>query len=162
MRPYRPRSKTGRVRLLDLEGEPHTVLNEEGKVYGELVVVRFLRAEPCGKTAKKAMYLCICSCGKNCEVAGTALRAAHNNTFSCGHIRQEMRSRCGEDALAFKHGHATQETLKTYYQTHYKKILADQKTAAALAETVRRKRGERTRFQFHPGNPLRSSAAEAG
>ena len=114
-RPYHCRSKTGRVRLLDLDGEPHTVLNEEGKVYGELFVVRFLRAQPCGKAAKKAVFLCICSCGQHCEVAGSCLRAAHNNTVSCGHVQAALRSQRGEAALGFKHGRCVEGYDKKLY-----------------------------------------------
>ena len=115
VRPYRPRSKTGRVRLLDLDGEPHTVLNEEGKVYGELFVVRFLRVTQYQGRKNAAVFLCVCSCSKHCEVIGSCLRAARNNTFSCGHVGAALRSQRGEDALAFKTGRCVEGYDKKIY-----------------------------------------------
>lgn len=114
VRPYRNRSKTGRVRVPDAEGVQHTILDETGKVYGELFVVRFLRVTQYQGRKNAAVFLCTCSCGQYCEVIGNALRRARNNTFSCGHVRQGLASQSGEHAIAFKHGHATKEHLPTY------------------------------------------------
>jgi hypothetical protein len=130
VRPYRNRSKTGRVRVADLDGNLHTVLDETGKVFGELFVVRLLRIHRNGG----AMFLCVCSCHQHCEVAGSALRAAANNTFSCGHIRRELASQRGEAAPGFKHGHSTIAALatSTYWKTYYKQVLAAKKNQVAV------------------------------
>ena len=127
VRPYFNRSLTGRVRVADQDGNLHTIYDLTGQVYGELFVVRFLRVNE----FRAAVFLCICSCLKHVEVTGGALRAEHNNTFSCGHIRREFASQRGSKAPAFKHGHATAETIKNYYATWTRPQMLKQNQKAA-------------------------------
>jgi hypothetical protein len=114
MRKYINRSKTGRIRVIDSDGAAHTILDERGAVYGELKVLELVSVNEFGI----AVFSCSCSCGQRCEVTGSALRAAHNNTFSCGHVFAAQR---GKNHPRYTHGHATQENLGTYFQWRYRK-----------------------------------------
>ena len=131
VRPYFNRSLTGRVRVADQDGNLHTIHDLTGQVYGELFVVRFLRVNE----FRAAVFLCICSCHKHVEVAGSALRREHNNTRSCGHVQIAFASQRGKAAPGFKHGHSTIAALatSTYWKTHYKQVLADKKRQLVAA-----------------------------
>lgn len=106
---YVNRSKTGMTRVADSYGKFHTVKDETGETYGELFVIRLI-----GLFDSKTYWFCRCSCGKECEVSGSALRANKGAaTISCGHVRAEngrralsayVAGRCGADHPKFKHG----------------------------------------------------------
>ena len=124
VRPYRCRSKTGRIRVVDKNGANHTILDERGQTVGELKVLEFVEVNEHGI----AIFLCQCSCGKTCEVTGGAFRARnYTNTRSCGHLQKDWARTTGPEQASFKHGHASNATIKTYWKTHYKQVLADKK-----------------------------------
>ncbi|WP_251151277.1 helicase associated domain-containing protein [Cellulosimicrobium sp. Marseille-Q4280] len=59
-----------------------TAIDEAGKTYGELTVLR--RTQRDGNTS--AFWLCQCSCGRQTTVYGGALRSG--STRSCGHLKR--------------------------------------------------------------------------
>jgi hypothetical protein len=89
MRPYiyQPRIKTERVRIADSEGTMHTVFDETGKKYGDLYVIRFVGVRKTGPDTTSTVWFCICSCGKELDVVGGALR--QGTSISCGHVRRQ-------------------------------------------------------------------------
>lgn len=54
----------------------------EGKVFGELTVVRPASKDLYGHSR----WVCLCSCGKECTVSTTNLRTKHST--SCGHLKR--------------------------------------------------------------------------
>lgn len=54
-----------------------------GEIFGELKVIKYIKKNKHGK----AIWLCICSCGKEKEIVANNLLSG--KTRSCGHIRKD-------------------------------------------------------------------------
>lgn len=64
-----------------------SIYNITGKKFGRLLVISKAESSPSGK----AMWNCICDCGRECIVDGWALRSGH--TTSCGCFQKERVSK---------------------------------------------------------------------
>lgn len=62
----------------------HEVKDYKGKVFGELTVEEFDHKDKC----HKAVWRCICSCGKECLIRSNNLQ--NGQIISCGHINRQM------------------------------------------------------------------------
>ena len=63
-----------------------------GKTYGELTVLKFSENRICG-TKKRAFWICLCTCGKECEVLGDNLKSGNTTRCQeCGKIRNKARA----------------------------------------------------------------------
>ena len=82
--------------------------NLTGKIYGRLIAISATNK----RVDAKVVWLCKCSCGKECEVVGKQL--SEGATRSCGCLRKESKK-----LYAFEHGKRFGEISGTYW-THTK------------------------------------------
>lgn len=62
-----------------------SVKDLSGKRFGKLVATK-----PCGKKNNKTVWLCICDCGNEVEVVGTALSIGNTNSCGCTKTKHRM------------------------------------------------------------------------
>jgi hypothetical protein len=87
-----------------------------GERFGRWLVLRFDHFEYLifrGHRQSISFYLCQCDCGEEKVVRRANLMSGSSTSCGCW-FREQSAARCGVKSPAFRHGHATRETIKTY------------------------------------------------
>lgn len=80
------------------------VKDRTGLRYGRLTVIRFVGTD----ASRRAMWECVCECGKKVIVSGCNLRPGRN--ISCGCLRRELTSK-----LNYKHGYVHRKVYRVFH-----------------------------------------------